>query len=60
MGINNAYQKTKTKNIRIEDTDVTYKKRAIVGGTEVAIYLLKYMPGIKVLNKEKLEETGLI
>ena len=46
--------------VRIEDTDIRYKKKAIVDGIEVAVYLLKYMPGIKVLTKEKLEEKGLL
>ncbi len=50
----------KSVKVRIEDTDITYKKKAVVDGTEVAIYLLKYMPGIKVLTKDKLEEKGLM
>lgn len=50
----------KSVKVRIEDTDIRYKKKAVVDGTEVAIYMLKYMPGIKVLNKDKLEERSLL
>jgi hypothetical protein len=50
----------KSVKVRIEDTDIRYKKKAVVDRTEVAIYILKYMPGIKVMNKERLEEMGLM
>lgn len=50
----------KSVKVRVEDTDIPYKKKAVVDGTEVAIYTLKYMPGIKVLTKDKLEEKGLM
>ncbi|MCG2795673.1 MAG: ATP-binding protein [Actinomycetia bacterium] len=46
--------------VRVEDTDIRYKKKAVVGDTEVAIYLLKHMPGIKVVTKDKLEDKGLL
>ncbi len=50
----------KSVKVRIEDTDIRYKKKAMIDGTEVAIYLLKYMPGIKVLTKDRLEEQALL
>jgi hypothetical protein len=50
----------KSVKVRIEDTDIPYKKKAIVDKFEVSIYMLKFMPGIKVLPKEKLEEMNLM
>ena len=50
----------KSTKVRIEDTDFPYKKTARVDGTEVAIYLLRYMSGIKVMPKERLEDLGLL
>jgi hypothetical protein len=50
----------KSVKVRIEDTDIPFKKKAIVGKLEVAVYLLSKMPGIKVLPKERLEELGLM
>jgi hypothetical protein len=50
----------KSVKVRIEDTDIRYKRKAVVENTEVAVYLLKYMNGIKVLTKGKLEEMDLM
>ncbi|HID29007.1 MAG TPA: hypothetical protein EYP19_03280 [Desulfobacterales bacterium] len=50
----------KSVKVRIEETDIKYKKKAIIDSTEVAMYLLKHMPGIKVLTKDRLEERGLM
>ena len=50
----------KSVKVRVEDTDIRYKKKVRVDGTEVAIYVLKYFPGIKVLTKDRLEEQGLL
>jgi hypothetical protein len=50
----------KSVKVRIEDTDIRYKKKAVVDGVEVAVYLLRYLPGIKVMNKGRLEEEGLL
>jgi hypothetical protein len=50
----------KSVKVRVEDTDLPYKKKARVGNTDVAVYILKYMPNISVATKVMLEDEGLI